>query len=78
MESMDDKPDWMAIPGTILGGIGLLASIPVVAGELLVKGVVDEMQEKDFDNKFIADAQRRILEEKMIELFPQMQIKKMF
>lgn len=78
MDSMEDKPDWMAIPGIILGGIGLLASIPVVAGELLVKGVVDEMQEKDFDNKFIADAQRRILEVKMIELFPQMQIKKMF
>ena len=80
MEALDKSTDiWehtsalvtlvLGIPAMLLSMVALLCLIPVGIGEVALKNTVDKLKEANFDKKFIADAQRQILEVKLVDLF---------
>lgn len=85
MEAIDKSTDiWehtpalvtfvLGIPTMLLSMVALLCLFPVGIGEVALKNTVDKLKEANFDKKFIADAQRQILEVKLVDLFLREQI----
>lgn len=72
-----DKPDWMkiafGIPTVLVSTVGTILTfvlcVPVMVSEILLRNTIENLQEADFDSKFVADAQRQILEVKIVDLF---------
>lgn len=78
----DDKPAWMTFvlgfPSMLLTLIAMVCMIPVGIGELAFRETVENLREANFDNKFVADAQRQILEVKLVDLFMREQMQDMY
>lgn len=73
MDFWDNKPAWMTLtlglPSMLITLIAMVFMIPVGIGELAFRETVENLREANFDNKFVADAQRQILEVKLVDLF---------
>lgn len=83
LDFWNDKPLWMTVafglPSMVVSfltsAIAILCLIPVGISEMALRDTVDNLREADFDCKFVADAQRQILEVKLVDLIWQEQIK---
>lgn len=79
----DDKPRLLTLTvglqsmtaSFIASCIALVFLVPVGIGEILLRATVEKLRETNFDNKFVADAQRQILEVKITDLFLQEQMR---
>ena len=78
----DDKPSWMTLllglPSMLFSLVTMVLLIPVGIGELTLRETVENLREANFDNKFVADAQRQILEVKLVDLFKHEQIRDIY
>lgn len=82
LDFWDDKPEWMSvvlgIPHKVLLAaamlIGGICLIPVGVGEIIFDITLDGLKEADFDGKFVGDAQKQILEVKILEIFKHKQM----
>lgn len=79
----DGMPLWLqiplGIPSILLSFLAFVVTticlIPVGISEIALRATVDNLREAHFDKKFIAEAQRHILEVKLVDLFRQEQMR---
>ena len=56
----------------------MVCMIPVSISEITLRATVDNLQESNFDSKFVMDAQRQILVVKLTELFKHDQMRDVY
>ena len=82
LDNIEGKPMWIQIPimipTFIAHVVGLISLIPFGVGEILFRATLDGLQEFSFDLKFVEDAQKQILEVKLLEFFKNEQTKDIF